>query len=238
MFCRSRPWHSRTDRGRPRCNIADVAVRCSTQRDAIQKKVRRIMNIRVKRILAARRVLDRSCGRPRRGAGPEQAARPDAARRGRGDASRVREGRGPDGLPLGLADGEHDPSPRRDHTGAAPGTAQRRAAGRAARPDRNAERLHRPGGSVCYLPQSGRGLRPGPLLPRRRPVVIQVPDFGSRFWVYALYDAPPMWACQVRYPTTIKNQHVADLAGASGVRVRREAEACISTTDVPDESLW
>jgi hypothetical protein len=30
----------------------------------------------------------------------------------------------------------------------------------------------------------------GPLAPGREPVVIQVPDFGDRFWVYQVCDQP------------------------------------------------
>ena len=34
------------------------------------------------------------------------------------------------------------------------------------------------------------------------PVVIQVPDFGDRFWVYAMYDGAPISSPSSASPTT------------------------------------
>ena len=49
---------------------------------------------------------------------------------------------------------------------------------------RHAHRLRRSGAAARRLPQSGRGLRRRVARPRLSPLVLQVPDFGDRFWVY------------------------------------------------------
>ena len=94
---------------------------------------------------------------------------------------------GADGLPVGLAAGQ---SANRCSLlqGARTRLAGRRRAGRL-QPERHADRLCQPGTALHRLPEPGRRVRRRLLDLDKEPIVFQVPDFGDRFWVYALYDA-------------------------------------------------
>ncbi len=65
---------------------------------------------------------------------------------------------------------------------------ERRAALRTAQHAVHVARLHRTAAALGRLPEPGRGLRRWRRRARRDPVVVQVPDFGDRFWVYQVVD--------------------------------------------------
>ena len=68
---------------------------------------------------------------------------------------------------------------------------RRRAPRRPARRNRHAGRLHRARQTFVTCPNQDVAYGLGFFALDEEPVVIQVPDFGDRFWVYAMYDAAP-----------------------------------------------
>ncbi|MEV6272938.1 DUF1254 domain-containing protein [Kribbella sp. NPDC051936] len=90
---------------------------------------------------------------------------------------------------MGLSDGEHGQPARSARCGARTGSARWRAARVADRADRDARRLHRSGSDLHRLPNQDVVYGLGFFALDEQPVVVQVPDFGDRFFVYAFYDA-------------------------------------------------
>lgn len=127
-----------------------------------------------------------------------------AARHGHQHAPGPRPGACADGICVGLADREHAQPQGQDHAGPAAGPVGWYSAGRTTWPDWNATRLHRAIGDVRHVPNQDVVCGLGFFSLDEEPVVAQVPDLGTRLWVYALYDGRTDQFGQVGKPYNTK----------------------------------
>ena len=131
----------------------------------------------------------RLCSRTRAGGAPRECRRGDGAGHWHRDASGVRQGHRPVGLHLGLADGQQ--MNRRAAITRRPSPVGSTAFCRSHRAARSAcfTSYIDPGQTFVTCPNQDVVYGLGFFSLDEEPVVSQVPDFGDRFWVYAMYDA-------------------------------------------------
>ena len=124
--------------------------------------------------------IDIAIYRPIARLGSHDAVRPGLARQ---DHLGIRQAGWSRRLFLNVANGEHLQPPARVQI--SQGGSQRRTTDHtAAQSDRHVDRLRRSGGTVCCVPESRCCLRHRFHCTRHLTGLVQVPDFGSRFWVY------------------------------------------------------